>query len=588
MVGGQSGAAFTPPQGRRSSLRRWRIAAAILLAALGVLLFARLGARALWSAEFRWGEIAKEMLASGRYFLPTINGQVYFDKPLGSYWLITATAGLLGRLDETTVRLPSALMGLLALGFLLALARRLYDRRTAWVAVLILGTSYSFVFQSRLATSDIHTLPGELAALYLFLRNEKRSDGWWVLAFWPVMAVTSQMKGLIGFVLPLLVIGIDQTLAEGWGGLFRALLRGPLVQRGRWLVARNRWLFNRKTLLGVALGAVVYLLPFAISVTRTGSDQGLDLVFRENLVRFFAPFDHKGPIYLYTYVIFQHLAPWSLLLPAALWQIHSDRRARRGFPRADRFTLVFFWGIFLFFTLSGSRRSSYLLPILPAGALLLARLLVTAPESLARGARRLLAVGFGLAALLAAGSVVLLLPPHLFLPPPLDRLPPAPARPALALLWIGGIAAVVYAFRHLRPRRVLAAMAILAYGWMFYLFIFLFPAADAWRGLKPFAERVNQRLGSEISELAVFRTSGPDFYLHSTHLQHIDETPVLRAAVKAGRVRWVILRKEDLAKLGVPGQVVDRESAYPWESKGQHESKQVLFEVEPSPPPGAG
>ena len=61
------------------------------------------------------------------------------------------------------------------------------------------------------------------------------------------------------------------------------------------------------------------------------------------------------------------MAPWSALLPAALVETHSLRRANAEPARSDRFALVYFWATFIFFTLSGSRRSYYILPILPAG-----------------------------------------------------------------------------------------------------------------------------------------------------------------------------------------------------------------------------
>src|ERR1700719_1157273 len=66
----------------------WRGAATAVLMLTAVMFFARLGARALWSSEFRWAEIAREMLLTHNYFWPTINGHVYYDKPLGSYWLL--------------------------------------------------------------------------------------------------------------------------------------------------------------------------------------------------------------------------------------------------------------------------------------------------------------------------------------------------------------------------------------------------------------------------------------------------------------------------------------------------------------------
>src|SRR4029077_12902141 len=115
-----------------------------------ILFFARLGARALWSSEFRWAEIAREMLLTHNYFWPTINGHVYYDKPLGSYWLVVMATPLTGGLHEGAARLPCAIAVLAAVIILMLLVRRLYeDSRTAVLAGFILATSFSFVFFSR-------------------------------------------------------------------------------------------------------------------------------------------------------------------------------------------------------------------------------------------------------------------------------------------------------------------------------------------------------------------------------------------------------------------------------------------------------
>ena len=122
------------------------------------------------------------------------------------------------------------------------------------------------------------------------------------------------------------------------------------------------------SLIAIPLAALVYLAPFLLSVVTTGSTEGLEMVYRENIRRFFDPVNHRGPIYLYGYVIFLLLAPWSLLLPAALAQAHGSADKQ---SRGRAFALAYFWGTFLFFTLSSSRRSYYLLPILPAAAFLM-------------------------------------------------------------------------------------------------------------------------------------------------------------------------------------------------------------------------
>src|SRR6202047_1596265 len=102
----------------------WWLVAWGVLALTAILYFTRLGTRALWASEFRWAEIAREMLASGNYFWPTINGRLYYKKPLGSYWLVVAAAHLSGTMDEAAARIPCALAGLLGVATLMLIARR--------------------------------------------------------------------------------------------------------------------------------------------------------------------------------------------------------------------------------------------------------------------------------------------------------------------------------------------------------------------------------------------------------------------------------------------------------------------------------
>lgn len=68
----------------------------LLLAVTALLLVLGLGSRELWGAETRWANISLQMLQSGDYFDPYLKGGPYYDKPLLSYWLITASAWLTG------------------------------------------------------------------------------------------------------------------------------------------------------------------------------------------------------------------------------------------------------------------------------------------------------------------------------------------------------------------------------------------------------------------------------------------------------------------------------------------------------------
>jgi 4-amino-4-deoxy-L-arabinose transferase-like glycosyltransferase len=553
-----------------------------VVALSAILFFVRLGARALWSSEFRWAEIAREMLVTHNYFWPTINGHVYYDKPLGSYWLVLMATRCTGGLDEAATRLPCAIAGLAAVLLLMLMARRLYDARTAVLSGFILATSFSFVFFSRHASADVETITGELAALLLFQRNEDRDGGWWVVGLWLIMAATSLTKGLIGFVLPILVIGAYCMLRDGWGELLRGVSRGTVGERMRWLVDRNRWFFNFYTIVGVALAVAVYAAPFEISSRMMGSEKGLKMVFRENVVRFFEPFDHRGPIYLYVYVIFALIAPWSALLPAALVETHHLRSIDAEPARADRFALIYFWATFIFFTLSGSRRSYYILPILPAAAILVARTLAHPGEIRSAFAKRLLVLGYAIVALATVGGLIGLLPPSAILPGQLAKLPVMPDRLAFIMLWTISVAGIVYAVRDFSTSRVAISMGVIAYCVLAYIYIFAMPAAEAYRGEKPFGYAVLTTIGNRTDQLALYRTAGPLFYLNPPKpLPEFEKKRDLQDAIANSGIEWFIVRRRDMPTLDVPTTIELSEASFPWENDYNISNKVVLVRVGP-------
>ncbi len=560
---------------------RFRLRAGCVLIFTAILFFARLGARALWSSEFRWAEIAREMLVTHNYFWPTINGHVYYDKPLGSYWLVLFSTPFTGGLNEAATRVPCAIAGILAVALLMLLVRRLYDARTAILSGVILATSFSFVFFSRHASADVETLTGELAALLLFNHYEDRGGGIWVVGLWLIMAATSLTKGLLGFVLPILVIGAYSCLRDGWAQLFEEISRGSLIDRIQRLIDRNRWFFNWYTVAGIAVGGFVYYLPFEISARMMGTQKGLAMVYRENVVRFFHPFDHRGPIYLYVYVIFGLMAPWSALLPAALVETHSLRHAGAEPARADRFALVYFWATFIFFTLSGSRRSYYILPILPAAAILVARSLAyRGGELRSMIARRLLTAGFVIVAFIAVASIIALIPAWAILPSPYDALPDLPAKPAFIVFWIVSVAAVIYAIRRLSSYRIAVSVGVIAYLALFYIYIFAMPAAEAYRGEKPFGYAVLNQLGGSTDHLVLFKTEGPLFYLNPPKpLPEFDKKQELEAAIAKGNAKWMIVRHRDMPKLDTPTTIVLSEASYPWEDADNYRNKVVLVRL---------
>ncbi|MGE8153251.1 ArnT family glycosyltransferase [Pseudomonas vancouverensis] len=319
----------------------------LLLGVSALLLLFGLGARELWGAETRWANIALQMLQSGDYFDPYLKGSPYYDKPLPSYWLITATAHLMGGLGHWSLRLSTVLSAWLSIWLVYLIGEKLYSKGTGLIAGWFLATTFYFVFWSRVATADILTVCGVLAAIWWYWRGPEDTRLSRYLVFFLLLSLTSLLKGLIGFILPGLML-LPHLLAEG-----------------RW-----KKHLNPRLCLALLVGGVVYMVPFMLSHrygAPTYGESGLGLVFKENVVRFFKPFDNIGPIYTYLLYLPVYTLPWAPCWLLGLWL------AVRNWKHTDPNVRWLIWGLgllFLFFTASGSRRSYYVLPLVPFAQLL--------------------------------------------------------------------------------------------------------------------------------------------------------------------------------------------------------------------------
>ncbi len=349
-------------------LRSERGALALLLGFSAVALLLGLGQRELWGAETRWANIALQMLQTGDYFDPYLKGTAYYDKPLPSYWLITFCASLFGGLGHWSLRLPSVIAAWLSIWLVYLLGERLFRRGTGLIAGWLLATTFYFLVWARVATADVLTVFGVLAAVWWYWRGPLDTRFSRYATFFLILALTSLLKGLIGFILPVL------------------MLLPHLLGEGRWKAH-----LNRRVPLAMALAGALYMLPFLLSHLYgqpTYGESGLALVVRENLVRFFQPFDNFGPVYTYVLYLPVYTLPWAPCWVIALWL------ALRNWRHADinvRWLVMGLGLMFLFFTACGSRRSYYVLPLVPfaqlLGAAWLKEYLATHPHRVPRWQR---------------------------------------------------------------------------------------------------------------------------------------------------------------------------------------------------------
>jgi 4-amino-4-deoxy-L-arabinose transferase-like glycosyltransferase len=507
---GSDGDATSPPAAAPRSLL-WR---GLLVASLagGVVLLPNLGTMALWGSEGRWAMIARAMWQTGDLLRPVMGAQqLYWDKPLLSYWQVLPVAAARGHVDEVALRLPSALWAVLLLALTYDLAARWYDRTVATLSVLVLAGNFGFVFWGRNAQVEMTNAALTLLLLWIFCRHRRDADTRWVYVVAVVAGLGANMKGLTVYGAP----------------AFCVLLLGVVERDWSWL---PRW----TTIAAAAALSLAVLLSFhLVASVGTRSWEPLTVAWRENVLRYFAPFDHEDPAWTYFVRIFDLFAPWSLLLPLALAR-RLPALWRRGRPVPP--ALVFAVGTFVFFTLSGSRRPYYLLPILPFVAPLVAELL--RDWSAGRLTERAARVVSGFAIVLGA-ILVATLPAYCLTVPLAHRLPVDPRGLGWAALGaaLAGAATIACARRR---NAIGLAVAVLA-TWAVYSIAVVPCAAAQPGGVRDDAARLR-----ELQRACSFLGTGDtrvEFYLDTPCVDLPDEATAL---VWARRNHGFVVTPNDL------------------------------------------
>ena len=373
--------------------------------------------------EGRYGEIPREMVASGDWVTPRLDAIKYFEKPALQYWATALAYELFGQ-RAWTARLWPALCGFLGLLLSWALARRLYDERTAMLAVIVQASALLYVGLARFTTLDMSlsfSLQIAMSALVLLLRRAATSPA--VAPAGAVAAPAGAVAAPAGTVAAAtatatatdagagagagawrwsLLLGLGVALAVLSKGLVGILIPGAVTvlfmiiyREPRALLRLQPW-WSTAVLLGLAT-------PWFVLVSVRNPEFPHFFFVFEHFQRYLsrAGFDRFEPFWFFVPVLALGLLPWTTLLPRA---IAEGARAARSGDRAAALLLIWALFVFVFFSLSQSKLVPYILPTLPALSLLIARALARLPA--ARFAAHLRAVS-ALAA--GIGAIILLL-----------------------------------------------------------------------------------------------------------------------------------------------------------------------------------
>jgi 4-amino-4-deoxy-L-arabinose transferase-like glycosyltransferase len=358
---------------------------AVLWLALALLWFVPLNWPHLFDPdEGRYAEIPREMVASGDWVTPRLDGIKYFEKPALGYWA-TATAFEVFGQHAWTVRLWPALSGMLGLLLTFALGRRLYDQRAALLAVLVQASALLYVAMARIATLDMGlTLGLQIAMTALALLAQRpqpaREQAWRLPLLLGVgVALAVMAKGLVGILIPGAVAVLFMLIHRDW----RLALR-----------AAPWW-----TLAALLLLAA----PWFVLVSARNPEFAHFFFIFEHFQRYLssAGFERYQPAWFFLPVLALGFLPWVTLLPGAL---RFAWRAARDGERPTSLLLLWAAFVLLFFSLSQSKLAPYILPLFPALSLLTGRAIAGLPAQRFAAHLRVVAWFAG-----GVGAIVLLL-----------------------------------------------------------------------------------------------------------------------------------------------------------------------------------
>jgi 4-amino-4-deoxy-L-arabinose transferase-like glycosyltransferase len=354
-----------------------------------------------------FAEASRQMFVTGDWITPFFNGDTRFDKPALIYWCQAIAYYMIG-VNEWAVRLPSAIaaFGLVCLAFytihwylgkqdeLEQVSRPTRRYLTSFIAAALMALNPETIIWARTGVSDMLLTGCIASALLCFFRGYAGKEGtgdWglgtgklgtgeefsqslipnpqsqsqatspfpnkWYLAFYVLIAGAILTKGPVGIVLPGLIV------------VAFLLYVGKVLEVFR----------EMRLLVGILIIIGLSVPWYALVIWRNGWNYINAFFGYHNLERFTEVVNgHSAPWYFYFLVVLLGFAPYSVYLPASIvrlkfWQ-RSHWRSLERFQQFGLFAWFWFASIFGFFSIAVTKLPSYVLPLMPAAAILVALL----------------------------------------------------------------------------------------------------------------------------------------------------------------------------------------------------------------------
>ncbi len=318
--------------------------------------------------EPRYAEVAREMWLRGDVVSPTLGGHLWFEKPALLYWMMMACFEMFG-VTEWAARLGPACAGLLTILCVFWVGSRVEDARDnreeltglALCGSAALASSLGLIIFARGASFDvIVTMTTTLALACFFVAEteiDERKRRWLLAGFYAATGASLLAKGLIGIVLPYAIVFVYYLLRRAW----------PERQTRVSLV----W--------GTLLAMLVSSVWYAPVLWQHGGYFVDQFFIQHHFARYLSDkYHHSQPFYFYIPVTLALCVPWSLFLVWALMPApRSNHHAPTSASKLRVFALAWLIVPLLFFSFSSSKLPGYILPALPAAALLIGERLLS-------------------------------------------------------------------------------------------------------------------------------------------------------------------------------------------------------------------
>lgn len=498
------------------------------------LLFFHLGKRPLLSSgEARASEIAIEMMQRGNLLIPYLNEEILLTKPLLFHWLIIFNYKLFG-VNEFSSRIPSALSGILVVMLVYFLGKKYWDKRTGFIAGVLLLTSPLFFWSARCARIDALLLFLVTTALYCFWRGYEKlpESGRWFHGWFLFMGLGMLAKGPVGVLVPLGVAVIFLLLTG----------KKQLLKKLNWIS-------------GIIIFLVV-VCPWYIAIYFLVPHHKAGIFFVQQIFVWIIGGGNWYKGYVYIPGLFAGFFPWSIAIPLMLICTWKDFRYKRD----EKTVFLWTWMLFVFFIFFffGKKANRYILGLYPPVALLLANVINTR-----KNINRILSYTMVLVWFFLILSINFFSLYSRYIDPQLVYL----IKKYVNVFWITttGILIIIFGLYGVRKRSVTILSAIL-YASLVMFIVYFIPIERDFYSPIPFCEMLKKEIPENVILRAYKHRSWDNSirYYYGRHVDIVEKEERLRRLLDSNKEIYCIMWNKVYERLpeGIKGKLFIIKSDY--------------------------